>query len=287
MEGQATAPTAISVVNAIPAGRGAAMAIDRHLTATVHLDPESSMVTASTAEDRDLDLTLIEECVTATTERYGSGEGGHVETSTTVPHAVGLKTSSAAANATIVATLDALGVWSETDPMEALLLGVEVARAVGVTVTGALDDAAASMFGGLVITDNDDDAILDRQRVDGSVVISIPDSRQPSGSVDVAALEAVGPIGDLAADLAIDGRWELAMAVNGMAVGVALDHDLTPIEMALEHTPSVSISGTGPAIAAIGVPTVIEAITDRWQVDGSVVHAELTAEGTVPSTGDE
>jgi len=45
------------------------------------------------------------------------------------------------------------------------------ARDVGVTATGAFDDASASMLGGVTITDdNDDDELLSREEVDWDVM---------------------------------------------------------------------------------------------------------------------
>jgi hypothetical protein len=44
--------------------------------------------------------------------------------------------------------------WERHDVFDAARLGVRAAREVGVTVTGAFDDASASMLGGVTVTDN-------------------------------------------------------------------------------------------------------------------------------------
>lgn len=279
MEGAATAPAAVSLVNAIPAGRGAAVAIDCGITARVRLDPEASTVTATSGDDRVDDTSLIQRCVRATTDAYGDGEGGHVETTAAVPAAVGLKTSSAAANATIAATLDALGRWTGTAPIEAARLGVAVAREVGVTVTGAFDDAAASMLGGLVVTDNQTDRLLAHRPLEGGVVIVVPSAPAPTAEVDVAALEAVAPLADLAADLVLDGQTDLGMAVNGLAVASALELDFTPMRAARAETVAVSPSGTGPAIAAIADTEGCERVAAAWAGHGEVIETVLRQSG--------
>lgn len=282
MHGVAEAPAAISLVNAIPAGRGAAAAIDRHVTARVTLDADSGEVTGATTDGRPVDTTLIERCVAATTAAYGDGAGGHVETSAEVPAAVGLKTSSAAANATIVATLEALGCVDDVDPVDAMHLGVDVAREVGVTVTGALDDAAASMLGGLVLTDNTHDRVLEHRRRAGTVVVVYPTARQPTAAVDVASLEAVAPLGTLAADLVADGHEALGMAVNGLGVAAALELDTEVLAAGLSATPAVSYSGTGPAVAAIVTDeAAVDALSDAWDGWGEVLVTSLDNRGTV------
>lgn len=280
MHGVARAPAAISVVNAIPAGRGAAVAIDRAVTARVELDPTAENVTGAIGDGRDVDTTLIERCVAATTAAYGDGEGGTVETAAEVPPSVGLKSSSAAANAAIAATLDALGRWDDIDNLTATRLGVEVARDVGVTVTGAFDDATASMLGGLVVTDNTDDEVLHRDDLTGPVVLLLPDSRRPTATVDTDALDAVAPLGALAADTALEGRYGLAMTVNGLAVATALDLDIAPLRAAMAHTTAVSPSGTGPAVAAIADADACDAIAEAWSPFGDVLETELSSVGT-------
>ena len=78
--------------------------------------------------------------------------GAKIKTWSNIPIAKGLKSSSAAANAVALATTAALG--KTLDDLEIVNLGVDAAFDAKVTVTGAFDDACASYFGGVVITDN-------------------------------------------------------------------------------------------------------------------------------------
>ncbi len=279
MEASASAPAAISVVNAIPTGRGSALAIDERIAARVSLDPKSPSVTADIADDRAIDTTLIRRCVERITERYGAGEGGHVETTAKVPHSVGLKTSSAATNAAVWATIEALGCADQVTPLAATRIGVEVAREVGVTVTGAFDDAAASMVGGLVVTDNETDDLLDHHERDDAVVILIPEGRTPTESVDVSSLKAVAPISELAFDEVLEDRPEVAMALNAMAVTAALDLDGRPLRLAMTETMAVSPTGTGPAIAAIGSPETCTTVAADWSSFGDVIETRVDTDG--------
>ena len=89
------------------------------------------------------DTTLIEYCISLTLQRFGCDCGANVATKSEIPIASGLKSSSAAANAAVLATLDALG--EKLDVLEAVKIGVQAALEAKVTITGAFDDACASM----------------------------------------------------------------------------------------------------------------------------------------------
>ena len=277
MEGRAAALGAGTVLNALATGTGAAFGIDVETRATVELDPAAEGVDGEIAEDAAADTDLIERCVALATARWGDGEGGRVRTDSDVPLAAGLKSSSAAANATVLATCDALGLAVGDDPddpavdvtrLAACRLGVRAAREAGVTVTGAFDDATASMLGGVTVTDNDTDDLRHREAVDWDVLVWTPPGRAYSADADVARCEAVAPMADLVADLALDGRYGEAMTVNGLAFSAALGFDADPAVEAMPHATAVSLSGTGPSVVAVADPadpeTDLDAVADAW-----------------------
>jgi len=250
-------------LNALSTGVGAAFAIDVETTATVELDG-SGGVTGAVAEADDADTRLIERCVELGLQTYGDGDasGGTVRTESDVPMAAGLKSSSAAANATVLATADAVG--ADPDPLAACRLGVRAAREVGVTVTGAFDDASASMLGGVTVTDNDEDDLLAREAVDWDVLVWTPDERAYSADADVARCANVAPVAELVADLALEGRYAEAMTVNGLAFSAALGFPPDPAIEAMPHAAGVSLSGTGPSVVAVGDGDDLDRVHDRW-----------------------
>ena len=276
MEGRAAALGAGTVLNALATGTGSAFGIDVETRATVTLDADADAVRGTIAEDPDADTALIERCVALATERWGDGEGGTVRTDSDVPLAAGLKSSSAAANATVLATCDAFGLTVgdggagdaagpavDVTRLEACRLGVRAAREAGVTVTGAFDDATASMLGGVTVTDNGADELRSREAVDWDVLVWTPPERAYSADADVARCEAVAPMADLVADLALDGRYAEAMTVNGLAFSAALGFDADPAVEAMPHATGVSLSGTGPSVVAVGDPEDPESDLDR------------------------
>jgi len=280
MEGQAKAPAAGTVLNALANGTGSAFAIDEYTTATVELaDTASVSGTISGVEDGD--TRLIERCVELVTERFGEGQGGTVRTESTVPMASGLKSSSAAANATVMATLDALDSTDEISREDAARVGVTAARDVGVTVTGAFDDASASMLGGLTITDNTTDELLARETPDWDVLVWTPPEQAFSADADVRRCEMIAPMADLVADLALDGRFQQAMTVNGLAFCAALGFPADPMVEAMAYTDGVSLSGTGPSFTAVGDREALAELRDEWdRREGRTWLTHTQTEGT-------
>ncbi len=260
MIARAAAPAAGTVLNALANGYGSAFAIDAHTEATVELD-DSGSVSGEIGGAENADTRLIERCVELSVERFGDGEGGHVRTESDVPMASGLKSSSAAANATVLATLEALGVDIERE--DACRIGVEAARDAGVTVTGAFDDASASMLGGVTVTDNTRDELIRRDEPEWDVLVYTPDERAFSADADVSRCERIAPMADLVYELAADGEYEPAMAVNGFAFCAALDYPTEPLVEALPAA-TASLSGTGPSYTAVGDRKSLKSLEEVW-----------------------
>jgi len=275
--GRAAAPAAGTVLNALATRRGSAFAIDAETTAIV--ERRDGGFTGAIAEAPDADTALIERCVELAFERAGADGGAHVRTETEIPTAAGLKSSSAAANAAVLAALSAVDA-ADVERAEAARLGVRAARETGVTATGAFDDAAASMLGGLVVTDNDDDRLLHRDDVGWDVLVWTPEARAYSGETDIARCERIAPMADLAFDLATDGAYGRAMTVNGLAFSAALGFPTEPAVEAMPHATGVSLSGTGPSVVAVGDRAALEPVAELWRArEGETWFTETRTEG--------
>jgi len=278
VRGEASSPGAVTIINAVATLKGSALAVDLRTRATVELEEGASGVEGST--DVDVDTTLIELCAEKALERLGVEAGGSVRTKTEIPPESGLKSSSAAANATVLATLDALDAVDAVEPLEATLVGVEVAREAGVTITGALDDAAASMLGGVVLTDNSKDELLGREKINRSVAVYVPDERVASAGTDVERSKLVAPVVERAFEMARDGDYADAMTTNGLAYCGALRRDASPAVDALAHAEGAGLSGTGPSFAAIGDSEQVSEVAKEWEgLDGKVLELETDNEG--------
>ena len=214
------------------------------------------------------DTALIERCVELTLSRFCSTSGAKVATRSEIPIASGLKSSSAAANATVLATLDALG--EKLEPIEAIKIGVQAALEVKVTITGAFDDACASMLGGFVITDNKKKELISRVERDSGVLILAPEKKVFSSATNVARSRLIGRWVEMAYKEALAGNFEKAMTLNGFLYCAAL-------EVGIE---GVSLSGTGPAYTALGSPELLDKLEPIWhRMGGKVIRTKVNNTG--------
>lgn len=274
--GYAYAYGAGTIINAISTWKGAAFSIDLKTEAEVILTNDKKI---KGYMDEGGNTTLIERCVELTLSRFGSKSGAKVATKSQIPIASGLKSSSAAANATVLATLDALGETLE--PLEAIKIGVHAALDSKVTITGAFDDACASMLGGFVITDNKNKELIKREERDSEVLILAPEKKVFSSSTNVLRSRLIGRWVEMAYREALAGNYEKAMTLNGFLYCAALGFSTEPMMVALEAgIEGVSLSGTGPAYTALGNPELLDKLEPVWErLDGKVIRTKVNNTG--------
>ncbi len=276
-EGYACASGAGTIINAIATWKGSAFGIDLKTFAEVDLSEGKSGISGSIEELPDGDTRLIERCVELVLGHFGLELGGTVRTRSEVPLAGGLKSSSAAANATVLATLRAI---DETlPPLEIVKMGVLAAKEVGVTVTGAFDDACASFFGGVVLTDNRQMELVRREEYESKVLIFAPDKKAFSAETDVKRSRLIAPYVEMAYDLALRGDYEQAMTLNGFLYCGALGFDTEYMLRALEcGVKGVSLSGTGPSYAALVSDGELKEVRSAWEncgLEGRVIETTI------------
>jgi shikimate kinase len=274
--GYAYAYGAGTVINAIATWKGAAFGIELKTEAEVVLT-DSKNIQGYMEEGGD--TRLIERCVELTLLHFGSTSGAKVATMSEIPIASGLKSSSAAANAVVLATIDALG--EKLEPLEAIKIGVQAAIEAKVTITGAFDDACASMLGGFVITDNKRKELINRVERDSEVLILAPDKKVFSSDTNVARSRLIGRWVELAYNEAIDGNFEKAMTLNGFLYCAVLGFSTEPMMAALEvGIEGVSLSGTGPAYTALGSPELLDELEPVWRgIGGKVIRTKVNNSG--------
>lgn len=284
MHGHGYANGAGTIVNAIAIWKGAAFCIDLKTTADVELDEctrdagdagGAGRITGRIENVDTADTALITRCVSLVLDRFGYRCDGVVTTRSEIPIARGLKSSSAAANATVLATLDAIG---ETLPlMDVVSMGVRAALDVGVTITGAFDDACASALGGIVITDNRNMELVERLVYESDVLIYLPEEKAFTADTDITRSKAIAPLVEVAYRLALDHDFENAMTLNGLLYCAALGFDTEIVMSALELGVSgVSLSGTGSAYTALVGRDQIRELKGCWSdMGGSVIQTRI------------
>ena len=253
MKGTAFCFGAVSVVNAIATGYGAAFGIGLRFVATVELTKQQEFHLRAT--DRDVsDASLAHEAARVTLCHFGVEDrfGAHITTKSEIPVARGLKSSSVTANAVVLATAEALN--EAIGELTAIRLGVEAARRSRVTVTGAFDDACASFFGQGVLTDNQAEEILERFPIDPElkVLLHVPQERAPTQDVDVSRIKAMKGMVELAIRELREGKPLRALLINGLAHSAALKLSTEVTLQALRAgAETAGLSGTGPATAIL------------------------------------
>lgn len=279
---------AITVVNAMATGKGAALGIRLWTRARVELTNDPGHFSGQIANDRDENKSLLYTTVMRVLRKYGVHRmfGANIETKSNIPIAVGLKSSSAASNAVALATVKALN--QRVNDLEILQLAVKSSLDAGVTLTGAFDDASACYFGGLVVTDNRRNQILKQfTLLDRSlnVLIYIPYGKKYSGDVQRKGFSKIEGLVDFAHKEALKGNYPFSMILNGIAYSRALGFDLTPVTDALENGAlAAGLSGKGPAIAAVVPNKWTKQVLSIWSsYPGNIIETKFNFEKTKAS----
>lgn len=282
MIGRARTHGAITIVNALRTGIGAAIGVD--LPVEVVARP-----TAPAPADRiapgSSDTPIVRAAIRAARRDAGAGAPAAValRVRSEVPPACGLKSSSAVAVAVYLAVLRSSGADPSAEPAARAV--AEAARAAGQSATGAFDDNLAAADGGLWVTDNRRDRVLrhDPPERELSVVLWIPPGTHPPSPTLAEALQDEGPSPAVA--LALAGRaWE-ALEANAAEVEARLG--LPPTDrpaLRARGALAAGVSGLGPARAVV-VPTdrartIAEFLADRPGSVRTVGLAEASDAGT-------
>lgn len=270
---------AITVVNAMSTGKGAALGVGLWTKARVTLTDRAGVIRGRNLTEPKEDPTLVETTVRRVFRRFRVHRrfGAMVETRSCIPVAAGLKSSSAASNAVALATLKALG--KEVGDLETVNLGVDASLEAGVTLTGAFDDACACYFGGLVVTDNHHRRVLKRFNPEGNVrvLIHVPRKKMYTKDVDPKQLKSVSSLVRVANHEALRGNYWLSLTLNGLIYSLAFGYDASPVKAALQSGAIASgLSGKGPAFAAIVPNSKVENVLSAWNsLSGRIIETSL------------
>lgn len=243
-----------TIVNAIATWSGCAYATEMKTYAEVllHEEKTSRRIVGSVFENEKMNPHLIELCVQFVLEELDCSKKASVLTRSEIPIAGGLKSSSAAANACVLAALDALGETME--PSDIVKLGVRAAKEAGVTITGAFDDACASFYGGVAVTENKTLTLLKREEFHYDVFVLNP-GKAFSSETNVSRSVLMKDLVQIAFDSAFVGEYKTAMKLNGLIYCGALGFNPEPavscMEIGEKFDVVAGLSGTGPSFTAL------------------------------------
>lgn len=266
---------AVSLVNAVAAGKGATLGIDTRVSVTVEDAPGRGVVfryRGGTPSSRLVSATVRR----ALPRRLLSRRRIVVSLESQIPTGYGLKSSSAISSAVALACSKLAGGAGDR---EVLLAGVEASLDAKVSITGAYDDACACYYGGFNVTDNTKKRRLLREAYSGdaSVAVFVPRSRRRG---NVKKLRHMQSVFGAAWQMARARKYWDAMTVNGLAAAAVLGSDPGLVPSLMERGAlAASVSGNGPAVAAVArkkdMPAVAEFLRGR---DGRVIEASISNE---------
>ncbi|MCL2687342.1 MAG: shikimate kinase [Methanobrevibacter sp.] len=282
-------PGSATIVNAIATGHGSAFGINLDIKAKIKTI-DSGIVCNP---DLDVDTSLMEICAKNVFDYYDidldSEIGVSISTQSNLPPASGLSSSSAISNAVTLAVSKIVTSEFDKKPMndlEIINLAVDSSLEAGVTITGAFDDATASYFGGVTVTDNFNREIIIKEKMsDHKLLIYMPDKHSMTANSDVERMKLLAPLVDMAFEKACQREYYNALILNGILYSNTLGFDTNLAIDALEKGAIASgLSGTGSAFVAIVDEKSKDYVKDVWNSytdSGRIIETKVDNLGTV------
>ncbi len=272
------------MVNAIASGKGATVSVELPTTARAEINEERGGWNVF-MNGRKQRSSLAMEAIRGSIKICGKDPArysGSVETTTSAAAGVGLKTSSSSSVAIILAVLSALGV-SSYEPEEVARCSASSALAAGVSVTGAMDDAASCLLGGMNFADNSGMKIVSSAPVGRRlpVIITVPPRKSRRASVEVNYVRRFSKISQSIFSLGRQGKIWKAMTLNGLLYCSIYGYPPIDALQAMEGGAlGAGLSGTGPAVAAVFEDRKeAEQLARVWEEGGSKVIRTETSDG--------
>jgi len=265
-----------TIINAIASWQGCAYATELKTYAEVCLTDKEQVpiekfgtVCGKNYDNPKTDTRLIELCVEFILNQFDCRQNASVYTKSSIPVAGGLKSSSAAANACVLAALNAIG--AELSQEECVRLGVRAAKEAGVTITGAYDDACASFYGGIAVTDNKKMRLLRQEDFFYDVLILNPGVQAFSSQTNVVRSSLIKDLIENAFEMTLAGEYKKAMKMNGLLYCGVLGFDPEPavscMEIGKEFGIVCGLSGTGPSFTALLPETQILTDSEKKKLE--------------------
>ena len=257
---------AISIVNAVATGFGSAVGISLEVKVEI-VSRKGSGIIFQKGRGSPMIKKIIHDMLTS---KYLNNNQLLININSEIPSGMGLKSSSAVSNAVALACNSLV---NEVINDEIILnSAIDASLYAKTTITGAFDDSSACYYVGFVNTYNYKRKILNRESTptDTSAVIFLPNNKKRG---DISKLKLLSEIYLEAFQLAHSGQYWKAMTLNGVLTSSLRSNSYTITRMCLENGAlAASISGNGPAIAAVAGEREIQKIKSILSnLDGRVI----------------
>lgn len=277
-------PGSATIINAIATGFGSAFGI----ALDIKCEAKSISSGVECSNDVGADTTLMELCVDKVFKHYNIDEGDFgisLKTESSLPMASGLSSSSASSNAIVKVASEIIAEefnLKKLTDLETINMAIDASLDAGVTITGSFDDATASYFGGVVVTDNMNRQFIIKEKMDDfDVLIYMPNFHSKSGDSNVERMKVLAPLVETAFDFASKKEYFKAINLNGLIYSSTLGFNTSIAIDALQAGALASgLSGTGSAFFAIVDDDSIDDVHESLsKYDGQVIRTKVDNDG--------
>ena len=284
MEKKVRSPGSATIINAIATGCGSAFGIGLHIECTAKTTSEG--ITCS--NDVGADNTLMEICVEKVFNHYNIDKtdfGIDLKTKSNLPMASGLSSSSASSNAIVKVVSSIISEEFDLKPLddlEIINMAIDASLDAGVTITGSFDDATASYFGGVVVTDNKNREFIIKEKMEEfPILVYMPNFYSKSGDTNPDRMKLLAPLVETAFGFAKNKDYFKALNLNGLIYSATLGFDSAIAIDALDAGAVASgLSGTGSSFVAVASEDTIDDIKYSWsKYEGKVIETKVDNKG--------
>ena len=277
-------PGSATIINAIATGFGSAFGIGLDIKCQAKSIDSGIKCFNDVGASND----LMELCVRKVFDKYEINEddfGLEIKTQSTLPMASGLSSSSASSNAIVAVSSKIISEefnLTQLTDLEIINLAIDASIEAGVTITGSFDDATASYFGGVVVTDNKNREFIIKEKMDDyKILVYMPNFIAKSGDSDVNRMRVLAPLVETAFDFAKNKEYFKALNLNGLIYASTLGFNSAIAIDALQSGAIASgLSGTGSSFVAVCEDNTIDDVKDAWSnLEGRVIETKVDNEG--------
>ena len=280
MKRMVRSPGSATIINAIATGFGSAFGIGLD----IQCEAKTTSDSISCFNDVGADNTLMEICAKKVYEHYNVDDaefGIELKTKSNLPMASGLSSSSASSNAIVKVVSSIISEEFNLTPLndlEIINMAIDASLEAGVTITGSFDDATASYFGGVVVTDNKNREFIIKEKMDDyQILVYMPNFYSKSCDSNPERMKLLAPLVETAFGFAKEKNYFKALNLNGLIYSATLGFNSSIAIDALEAGALASgLSGTGSSFVAVVDDESIDNVKESWsKYEGKVIPTKV------------
>ncbi len=253
-----------TVLNALALGIGSAFGLELYIRVKISFE-EDLKENIVIVNGKRVESKVVDRVLSIFKKR------GYVEVESEIPIGSGLGSSSAFLNALICAILK--GVGDELDAYRILSANARISLEMGISFTGAFDDASASLLGGFVVSDNKKLRLIRWDKKRYHVAVLIPGFKRKRVSlreIRMSSKELRGVLSEL-----YNGNYFDVMRENTKYYCKMIGYPIEIAEVLWRRKVNCGLSGNGPCFVAVGDRDQIKIAKEIWEEFGKVLITKI------------